>query len=95
MITELDVAEHKLPKDIAIRDRLVAKAYEDYLSVVLQEPAVILVNTWGLSDRYTWLSKHRPRPDGAPVRPLPLDADLKRKPTWYAIARAFENAPKR
>ena len=95
IITELDVADHKLPRDIQIRDRMVADAYYEYLSVVLDEPAVIGVLTWGLSDRYTWLSQRRPRPDGAPVRPLPLDADLNRKPAWYAIARAFDNAPPR
>jgi endo-1,4-beta-xylanase len=41
--------------------------------------------TWGLSDRRTWLSTAEPRADGLPVRPLPLDADLKRKPAWGEI----------
>ena len=95
MITELDVSDQGLPKDINERDRLVAQHYYDYLSVVLDEPAVIGVLTWGLSDRYTWLSNHRPRADGLPVRPLPLDRDLNRKPAWYAIAKAFDNAPNR
>ena len=95
MITELDVSDQGLPQDIDERDRLVAQHYYDYLSVVLDEPAVIGVLTWGLSDRYTWLSNHRPRADGLPVRPLPLDRDLNRKPAWYAIAQAFDNAPNR
>ena len=95
MITELDVGDLGLPKDINERDRLVAQHYYDYLTVVLDEPAVIGVLTWGLSDRYTWLSKKRPRSDGLPVRPLPLDRDLNRKPAWYAIAKAFDNAPNR
>ncbi|HEY9637572.1 MAG TPA: endo-1,4-beta-xylanase, partial [Coleofasciculaceae cyanobacterium] len=77
------------------RDRIVAKVYEDYLSVVLEEPAVIAVLTWGLSDRYTWHSQFNPRQDKAPVRPLPLDAQLTRKFAWNAIARAFDSAPKR
>ena len=95
MITELDVSDQGLPKDINERDRLVAQHYYDYLTVILDEPAVIGVITWGLSDRYTWLSNHRPRSDGLPVRPLPLDRDLNRKPAWYAIAKAFDNAPNR
>jgi len=95
LITELDVVDQKLPGDTAVRDRIVAATYEDYLSVVLDEPAVIAVLTWGLSDRYTWLSKYQPRKDHAPVRPLPLDAQLNRKLAWNAIARAFDNAPKR
>jgi endo-1,4-beta-xylanase len=95
LISELDVADNNLPKDVNVRDRIVAGIYEDYLSAVLDEPAVIAVVTWGLSDRSTWLSRHAPRKDNAPVRPLPLDAQLKRKLAWNAIARAFDKAPKR
>jgi endo-1,4-beta-xylanase len=95
LITELDVIDRKLPLNVNVRDRLVAGVYEDYLSVVLEEPAVIAVLTWGLSDRHTWHSGFNPRADKAPVRPLPLDAQLKRKLAWNAIARAFDKAPKR
>ena len=95
LITEMDVTDQKLPKDINERDRIVAGMYEDYLSVVLDEPAVIAVLTWGLSDRYSWLSSYKPRPDKAPVRPLPFDAQMQRKLAWNAIARAFDKAPKR
>jgi endo-1,4-beta-xylanase len=94
-ITELDVTDKKLPQDIEKRDRLVASAYEDYLSAVLDEPAVTTIITWGFSDRYTWISEFHPRPDGAPVRPLPIDANLKPKLAWRAMARAIENAPNR
>lgn len=93
LITELDVTDQKLPSDTDVRDRIVAGVYEDYLSVVLDEPAVIAVLTWGLSDQYTWLSKTQPRKDRAPVRPLPLDAELRRKLSWNAIARTFDRAP--
>ncbi|MDM9382082.1 endo-1,4-beta-xylanase [Chlorogloeopsis sp. ULAP01] len=95
IITELDVAENMLPKNILVRDRLVAKIYEDYLSVVLDETAVIAVLTWGLSDRYTWLRDQKFRKDGETVRPLPLDAQMERKLAWYAMARAFDQAPMR
>lgn len=95
LITELDVSDQDLPADLLVRDRIVASAYEDYLSVVLNEPAVIAVITWGLSDRYSWLAEFAPRSDGQPVRPLPLDANLNRKLAWNAIARAFDQAPKR
>jgi endo-1,4-beta-xylanase len=90
LITELDVIDQKLPRDITVRDRMVAKVYEDYLSLVLDEPAVIGVLTWGLSDRYTWHSKFNSREDKAPVRPLLLDEQRKRKLAWNAIARAFD-----
>jgi endo-1,4-beta-xylanase len=95
MITELDVSDEKLPYDIEMRDRMIAKTYEDYLSAVLAEPAVTTVITWGISDKYSWLSDFKPRPDRAAVRPLPMDANMNRKLGWNAIARAFDNAPSR
>ncbi len=95
MITELDVSDRKLPKNINIRDRMIAGTYEDYLSTVLDEIAVMAVITWGLSDRYSWLSEFKPRKDNTRVRPLPLDVQMQRKLAWNAIARSFERAPKR
>ena len=94
LITELDVNDTKLPLNFAVRDRIVAKVYDDFLSTVLSEKAVIAVVTWGLSDRHTWLAD-KPRADRAAVRPLPLDANLKPKLAWSAIASAFDRAPKR
>lgn len=96
-ITELDVIDKWLPNnmELEIRDLLIAQAYSDYLDVALDEPAVDTVITWGLSDRYTWLSWFAPREDGSSVRPLPLDNQLKRKLAWNAIAEAFDNAPRR
>jgi endo-1,4-beta-xylanase len=95
LVTELDVIDQKLPADIRLRDRQVAKVYLEYLTAVLQEPAVIAVLQWGLSDRHTWLADYFPRPDGLPVRPLPLDHRLRRKLAWDAIAQAFDQAPRR
>ncbi len=90
MITEMDVTDATLPTDISTRDSMVAGKYEEFLSVVIEEPAVIAVLTWGLSDKYTWLADARPRVDHAPVRPLPLDMNFQRKLAWTALARAFD-----
>lgn len=95
LITEMDVTDQRLPLDASVRDRIIAGVYEDYLSVALEEPAVIAVLTWGLSDRYTWLSEFKSRGDKASVRTLPLDAQMKRKLAWNAIARAFDKASER
>jgi endo-1,4-beta-xylanase len=95
LVTELDVADKDFPSDVPSRDRMIADVYETYLSAVLDERAVIAVLTWGLSDRYSWLSKYAPRADGVPVRPLPLDANFKPKSAWQAIATAFDHAPAR
>jgi endo-1,4-beta-xylanase len=95
MITELDVNDQNLPRDAAVRDRAVAKIYADFLSVVLDEPAVIAVMTWGLSDRYTWLANTKPRKDGERLRPLPFDEKLQPKPAWQSLASAISLAPSR
>ena len=95
LITALDVSEEGLPADFQERDRIMAGAYEDFLFATLDEQAVTAVITWGLSDRYTWLTDFYPRSDGAAVRPLPLDENFQRKLSWSAIARAFDQAPVR
>src|SRR5262249_30808765 len=99
-ITELDVTDENAPADQAIRDRLVADAYSRFLEVALDEPAVQMVGTWGLSDRHSWIVRRETneakwRSDGVPPRPLPFDRDLKPKLACEAIARAFSNAPQR
>ena len=95
MITELDVIDRDLPTDIEVRDRLIAGVYEDYLTTVLAEPAVIAIVNWGFTDRHTWIPGYAPRKDGSDVRPLPFDRDLKPKLAWKAIARAIDRSPHR
>jgi endo-1,4-beta-xylanase len=94
-ITEMDVQDDGLPADVPTRDAAVAKVYSRYLSTALREPAVKVVLNFGLSDRYTWLQEDYPREDGAARRPLPFDEDLRPKPAYAAILRAFRNAPAR
>jgi endo-1,4-beta-xylanase len=93
MITELDVLDDGLRADPTIRDAGVADIYRRYLDVALDEPAVKVAMTVGLSDRYTWLQEDFPRKDRAPRRPLPFDADLQPKPAYYALSEALTNAP--
>jgi endo-1,4-beta-xylanase len=99
-VTELDVTDEGAPADIARRDRLVEDSYRRYLDVVLGEPAVKMIVTWGLSDRYSWIVRKETNPvrwrrDGLPSRPLPFDVDLRPKPAFAAVAAAFAAAPAR
>ncbi len=96
-ITELDVNDRALPPDEIARDRAVAAHYGEFLAAALAEPAVTTVLTWGLSDKYSWLStvSEQRRADGRPTRGLPYDENLIRKPAWQAIADAFAKAPAR
>jgi endo-1,4-beta-xylanase len=93
-ITELDVKDQKTPGDVAAHDRFVADVYCRFLDVVLDEPAVKLVNTWGISDRYSSKSFMAPRADHD-VRPLPYDKALMPKPAAQALFDAFAKAPRR
>lgn len=99
MITELDVLDLDTPSDIAARDKAVGDFYRRFLAVALEQPAVISVVTWGLSDRYTWLTAQRSasyaRADGMPSRPLPFDDWYLPKPAYYALLGAFNSAPRR
>ena len=89
LVSELDVVDRALEPATIFRDRAVADVYREYLKIVLTQPAVIAVITWGLSDRYTWLRKFSPRDDEANVRPLPLDRNLDPKLAWETLAYAL------
>lgn len=99
-ITELDCTDEKAPADIAVRDRMVADEYARFLDVALDETAVKVLVTWGVSDRHSWIVRHETnnmkwRTDKEPSRPLPFDAALQPKPAWTAIAQALDHAPRR
>jgi endo-1,4-beta-xylanase len=95
MITEMDVLDDGLRGSVATIDAGVADVYRRYLDVALAEPAVKVLITFGLSDRYTWLQEDYPRRDGQPRRPLPFDANLQPKPAYDALVQAFASAPAR
>lgn len=85
LITELDVIDYELPADVGERDARVAAIARDYLETVCEVVSPKAILTWGLSDRYTWVPTWFKRRDGLPNRPLPFDADLKRKPLFDVI----------
>lgn len=90
-ITELDLNDRNAPADETLPDGL--DTYSRFLDVALDEPAVKMVMTRGLSDRHSRLAKSRS--DQVPSRPLPFDADLEPKQAFEAVASAFAHAPQR
>ena len=87
LITELDISDEGGPSAPTQRDQKAAQLTKQFLDVALDQHATTTIITWGLSDRYTWLSGNQ--------RPLPLDQNLHRKPMWHAIAAALDAAPAR
>jgi endo-1,4-beta-xylanase len=87
MITELDVNDVELRGNEAERDAAVARHVAEYLDIVFSVAPPRSISTWGLSDRYSWLRQYYKRPDGKPLRPLPLDINLDRKPMWSVLAK--------
>jgi endo-1,4-beta-xylanase len=84
-VTELDVIDYELPGKIGERDALVAGSASRFLDAVCEVVRPKAILTWGLSDRYSWVPIYFKRRDGMPNRPLPLDAELKRKPLFDVI----------
>jgi len=100
-LTELDVTDTGSPTDTVERDRVVADVYATYLSVALENPAVVAVVNWGLIDPEAWQNSpyttnpHFRRADGTPERGLPFDSDMRPKPAAQAMAKVFEAMPQR
>jgi endo-1,4-beta-xylanase len=95
-ITELDVVDWRLPADIPARDQAAAAAMREFLAVVLAHPAVAMINTWGLTDRYNWIQESGlRRKDGRRSRAQLFDDDLAPKPVYQAVADALNAAPAR
>lgn len=95
LITEFDVNDRGFPSDPVKRDAEVAAYAGEYFDVTLSFPQVRDVLAWGMVDRFSWLNQRSPRADGLPKRPLPYDADYRRKPLREAIAKSLVSAPMR
>ena len=87
-------------RPVADRDRMVADETRRYLDIVLNQPNVLGVTTWGLSDRHSWLQvtpQDYARFPGAWTdgngpglnRGLPFDSSMQPKPMYYAIRDAL------
>ena len=88
LITELDVWEKTFAFDKKDRDKRVADKTKEFLDIVFSVATPKQILTWGLSDRYSWLSSaeaNDQNPFGRSTRGLPLDENLRRKPMWDVI----------
>jgi len=97
-ITEMDVNSHALPGGPELQDAAVADVYKSYLELVLREPNVKAVLTWGITDARTFLNESKQpwvvRPDGARQRPLPFDDHYQPTAAFFAMRNAFDGVGK-
>ena len=88
-LTELDVRVAVDSNGVATAGALASQA-DTYFAVVgtaLAFPRTRVVQTWGFSDRYSWIPASSPGNGAA----LPLDEDFNRKPAWWALHNVLAN----
>lgn len=88
-ITELDVREADRSCSLTVRDRAIDDEVRRYLDIVLAEPAVRGVVSWGVSDRDSWLRDNAATSPDQLNRGLPFDAALRPKPVLATLRRAL------
>lgn len=81
IISEFDVYQGTHSQDD------VARIYKEATITCLKYPNCISFETWGISDKYTWMRN-------APLsltdaKPLPFDDNYQRKPAYYGIMQAL------
>ncbi|MCB8839600.1 endo-1,4-beta-xylanase [Aurantimonas sp. VKM B-3413] len=86
MVTELDVIDWQKPADAEAQDARAEAILSDFLDAILADGPPEAVIAWGMTDRYSWIPDVLPRPDGATMRPLPLDREMREK-SWMALLR--------
>ncbi len=95
-VTEMDVNTRTLPGGPELQDAAVAEVYKSYLDLVLPEPNLKAVLTWGISDGHSWLNQSRDkwavRSDGARQRPLPFDDEFQPTAAFFAMRTALDTA---
>jgi endo-1,4-beta-xylanase len=90
-VTELDINERKLEGTVAERDAAIAHIYKNYVTMMLGEPNVTALLTWGITDKYTWLNSPKyARADGKPQRDLLFDSDYQPAPAFFAYRDAID-----
>ncbi len=97
-LTEMDVKTDDLPDESTEElDRDVADVYRRYLRLMLADPAVRSVLTWGVADDGSWLEapKWRTKHPDRLQRPLPFTPGYQPAPAFFALRDAIDGAQPR
>ena len=92
-ITELDVSLPVDPQGGARAEDLQrqAEVYQRVLRSCLQNPGCTAIQTWGFTDKYSWIGSHSHGRRGAA---LPFDRAYKPKPAYEAILKELTSGRK-
>ncbi len=93
-ITEMDVA---LPVDqngnASLEDlQRQADIYREIANACLSHPGCTAIQTWGFTDKYSWIGSHSKHTQGAA---LPFDRSYQPKPAYQALRKTLEQAVRR
>jgi endo-1,4-beta-xylanase len=88
-ITELDVALPVDPRGNAQPDDLKTQAeiYRQVAEVCLSHPGCSAIQTWGFTDKYSWIGSHSKGRKGAA---LLFDTEYRPKPAYQGLISAFQ-----
>jgi endo-1,4-beta-xylanase len=89
-ITELDVSLPVGPDGQISKDDLQrqAEVYQGVVHACLQNPGCTAIQTWGFTDKYSWIGSHSHGTRGAA---LPFDRGYKPKPAYNAMLSELVN----
>ncbi len=82
--TEVDV---RLTNQSAWSLSVQAQTYKDLLAVCLHQPACTLFQTWGFTDKHSWIPAFYHGYGWA----LPFDRNYKKKPAYYAMLKTLKS----
>ena len=93
-ITEFDVSLPVDPSGVARHDDLLrqAEVYRGVVRACLQSPGCTAIQTWGFTDKYSWIGSHSHGTRGAA---LPFDRGYKPKPAYDAMLAEIFSKVKR
>lgn len=92
-LTDLGLEVQFTEVDVRLRDssdlslRAQADIYENLLDACLREPACTLFQTWGFTDRYSWVPDAFPGYGSA----LPFDENYRKKPAYNAMLKRLQS----
>jgi endo-1,4-beta-xylanase len=82
--TEVDV---RLPNNNAANLSVQAQNYKDLLNICLQQPACTAFQTWGFTDKHSWI----PAIDHGHGWALPFDQNYRKKPAYFAMLKKLNS----